>query len=868
MAGRKNREETPRRAERKLGRPTARQGETPSSARNRKPTMLLWRIVVRELRAHPGRALLTLLSVVIGVATVVAVNLATASSRQASQSMYRTITGDTALEVTAAGGGSFEQEVLEVVRQTPGVQAAVPLIQRPTILYYEGGRAKLLALGIDPQQDAAVREYRLVAGQRFPGGRGVMLDAALGRNLDLEVGSPVRLLTRRGLVRTSVVGLVEPQSGAAVSQGGMLFMPLASAQRRFASAGQVDRLQLILQEQADVDQVQAAIERRLPEGLGVHPPATNSPLAEETVLALENGLQLASAFALLSAVFIIANTFLMNVGQRRKTLSVMRALGATRRQVAGLLLREALLLAALGTGLGLLAGWGIAWLVGGALGQLMQTEIAPSSPSFRLLFLAAVFGFGVSLLGAYVPLRAAARLSPLEGMSGRGREDLEHVSRWVVLLGLGGLIAAAALLAAAIGGWLPIHVSVGSVVLGLISLVLLLPLALGPLSRLASLAMRPLLRVEARLARQQLLRHRGRTTLTVGVLFVAIGTAIGLGHAIVDNVRDVRTWYRSAIAGDFFVRATMPDMETAMSAAVPEEVGRAIEQIPGVTRVANLRMVSATANETGVIVVALGDQFRSGQAGPPPAIAEIPPGEVVIGSVLAQRSDLSPGDTLVLETRSGPRELRIAETVNDYLAGGLTVRMRRELAQQLLEIEGVDAFAVTVEPGQRAAAAKALGELCREHGLLLQSYAELVQLIEFMMAGVVGSLWALLALAVVVASFGVVNTLGMNVLEQTRELALLRVVAMTRWQVRKTIAAQALMLGLLGLVPGALAGLAVAYVTNLSTMYVTGHPIAFAAHGWLVAGGLAAALLLVVAAAWLPAERAARLELSAALRYE
>ena len=113
-----------------------------------------------------------------------------------------------------------------------------------------------------------------------------------------------------------------------------------------------------------------------------------------------------------------------------------------------------------------------------------------------------------------------------------------------------------------------------------------------------------------------------------------------------------------------------------------------------------------------------------------------------------------------------------------------------------------------------------------------------------------------------------VNTLGMNVLEQTRELGLLRMVAMTRVQVRKMIVAQAAMLGRLGVVPGLLAGMAMAYVMNLSTLPVTGHPVAFKLHPLMLMGGFLAAMTIVLAAAWIPAERAARRELVNALHYE
>jgi putative ABC transport system permease protein len=108
----------------------------------------------------------------------------------------------------------------------------------------------------------------------------------------------------------------------------------------------------------------------------------------------------------------------------------------------------------------------------------------------------------------------------------------------------------------------------------------------------------------------------------------------------------------------------------------------------------------------------------------------------------------------------------------------------------------------------------------------------------------------------------------MSVLEQTRELGLLRIVAMTRSQVRRTILVQALIIGVVGFVPGILAGIAVAYVMNLAMTPLLGHPIAFGSHPWFDLATLAGALAITLAAAWIPARRAANLNVLTALHYE
>jgi putative ABC transport system permease protein len=131
-----------------------------------------------------------------------------------------------------------------------------------------------------------------------------------------------------------------------------------------------------------------------------------------------------------------------------------------------------------------------------------------------------------------------------------------------------------------------------------------------------------------------------------------------------------------------------------------------------------------------------------------------------------------------------------------------------------------------------------------------------------------GLVWALLVLVFVVASLAVVNTLTMNVLEQTRELGVLRAVGLKRGQLRKLVLAQALALGLISLVPGTAVGLALAYVFNLLSDLLLAHAVPFRIEVGLVLECLLAAVAVTVTAALLPAQRAARLQVVAALQYE
>jgi len=836
--------------------------------------MVLWKFALRHVMGRPGRAALTLLSVVIAVAAVTSVMIATSTTRVAYREMFASVSGRAALEITAEGGGSFDHGVLEEVQRMAGVRVAVPVIQRPTIMYANNRRVKLVALGIDPEKDPAVRDYPIAAGRFLNGDDGVLLEESFARNMGLGLGDEVKLLTRRGLRRVSVIGLLGSQGASALRMGGLLFMPIAQASRLFATAGQIDSIQVVLGEGADPDAVLRELETRLPTGIAPRPPATRTRLVEETLGSSEQGLTLAGAFSLLLAVFIVLNTSMMNVGERRRQLAIMRAVGATRAQVGALVCGESLVLGGLGTVLGWLAGWAAAHGLIDALDTILLASLPPVQVTPWPFVLAAICGLVVSFLGAAVPAYRAAQLTPLEGMTHVVRDDIEGPTRKSLVVGAVVTLTSGALLAACILGWLAIEAAVITSLFLLVGIVLLTPAMLGGISRAVVWLISPILRVEARLAQRQILRHRGRSTLTAGVLFLASATGIGMASAVMDNVRDVKDWYRQTIVGDFFIRAMMPDMATGLSADMPDELGEEIRTIEGITNIDTARFVQARVEDQPVIVIVR--EFTSDETiyfdleeGDLDTVRQaLFEGQVVIGTVLAQRAGLEQGGMLTLETLEGPRKLKIAALSNEYLVGGLAVYMERGLARRLLGVEGVDAYLIQVEPAALSGVRVKLRALCDEYGVLLHSLTDIRRMIDGMIAGIEGSLWGILALGFLVAAFGMVNTLTMNVLEQTRELGLLRIVAMTRWQVRRTVFTQAVILASIGVGPGVAAGVGVAYLINLATMTTIGHPVPFGFYPWLLVACFGGALALVLASALIPAERAARLRLAEALQYE
>ncbi|MCY2991092.1 MAG: ABC transporter permease [Planctomycetota bacterium] len=826
----------------------------------------------RSMWRRPGRTILTVASIVIGVAAVVSVTITTTTTRNAYKLMASLVSGKADLVVEGEAETPFASSLLEQVTAVPGVKAAVPVFSQLSVMSAKDERIKLQLLGIDIARDSAVRDYIIKAGRPLEGGKELLLDETFARRLKLQVGDEVKLATRLGQKSIRVVGFLQLRGASALQHAGLVLLPIETAQTWFKNKGRLSSIQIVVDQDIEPETVRERIAALLPEGVRARPPVVRTQGMQEMLFSSEKGLQMTTSCTLLLAAFIILNTFMMNVSERRRQLSILRAIGATRRQITWSVLREAVLLGIVGTAIGIVLGLLAAFLLNRSLSNLLEVPLPAMQLNALPFVLAAAFGLGMSLLGSFFPARSAGQVSPLEGMDRVSKTDLTGVPKIYIEIGAILALGAATMIVLSIRGFLPMDVAIGAGAVLLIGIVLLLPLILDPLCRFFAFCVSPLSRVESGLALRQVLRHHARSTLTVGVLFVAGAGGVGMSYSILDNVRDVQLWYRRAVVGDFFVRAMLPDNGTGKAAPLPDELCEALRKVPRLTALEGNSWVQASVGEITPLVVAKEvpeePLFDLVQGDARLVRRQMLDGEVVIGSVLAQRLSLGAGDNLELDTQQGKRKFPICAVTNDYLFGGLTVYMSRDVAVRTLGVEGFAVFVIRAKPEDLATVRDELQSLCDQYGVLLHSNADITGVIDRMVTGIEGSLWGLVVLVFVVASFGVVNTLTMNVLEQTRELGVLRIVAMTRGQVRRTILTQALIMGAVGFTPSVLGGVAYAYVINLAIPAALGHPVEFGFHPWLVLGTLVSALTVTGMAAWFPAQRAANLDVCSALHYE
>ena len=301
------------------------------------------------------------------------------------------------------------------------------------------------------------------------------------------------------------------------------------------------------------------------------------------------------------------------------------------------------------------------------------------------------------------------------------------------------------------------------------------------------------------------LRRRTRSSLAIGVLFIGVSAAVGTSNAVFSITNDVHTWYERTVTADFLLRPMMPDMSGQEGASMPESLRGELTKLDEVEKVDPVRLLRIEAGGQDAMLMtrdfSLYDEAPLDIiAGDPVQVGrELRDGKIVVGSVLAEKTGVHPGDSLKVTLGTETHEFLVVAIATEYSFGGSIATIDRNVAQRIFHIEGVDTFLIQARDDRALALQPKLQAIAEREGLLLQSFVELLQLINSMVAGVTGGLWVLLTLGLVVGTLGVVNTLTMNVLEQTRELGMLRAIGMKRRQVIKLVMCQAAIMGAIGI---------------------------------------------------------------------
>jgi putative ABC transport system permease protein len=841
------------------------------------------RATLRNLLAHKLRMALTTLSVVLGVAFVSGTLVLTDTMNATFTSLFGEAnkTTDVAVRAESAfstGDGTDQRQsipaaVVEQVAAVPGVAEAVPYVEGYAAVLGEDGEVisngQAPQLGVSWVESQALSPLEQRQGRAPRGPTEVALDVDTAEKGGVAVGDRVRVLLQGPAREVEVVGIFSFGEENALAGATMTAFDTTTASAVLTAPGQITRVVARADDGVGQEALAQRVQEALPAGLEA---LTGEALADEEASNIQEALSFFSYFLLTFAIialfvgsFIIFNTFSMLVAQRTREIGLLRAVGASRGQVTRSVMLEALVVGLVGSVVGLAAGVGVAYGLR-ALMNLTGASLPSGDLAFEVSTVVWAFavGIGVTTVAALLPARRAAKVSPVEAISEHARPQTSSLRRRVAV---GTLLAAAGGTALAVGltdAADPPVLFVGLGVAGVfLAVTTLSPFISRPLVRALALPLPRLFGTPGRLSRENALRNPRRTSATAAALM--IGLALVSTFTVMGS--SMKESFRQAIEGSFGADYVLG---TEQFMPISTDLAARVAEVEGVEQVGSIRW--------GVAKFGEGDGKDWISAVQPEVLDSLMTVEMVDGSAAALRDDAllvarpiaenegwKVGQELPAEfAATGASTIRVGgiyepnPMAGDYLIS--TALYDRSFSEKL-DSAVVLAFA---DDADVAAATKAV-----EQVLTAFPNVELLDLQEFTAVQqgfvdmILGLVTALLALAIVIAMFGIVNTLALAVFERTREIGLLRAVGMSRRQLRRMIRLESVIIAVFGAVLGlALGGMFGWAIVSSLAQFGMGELVV--PYGTLLLYVLLAAVVGVLAAVW-PARRAARMDVLGAI---
>ena len=846
---------------------------------------------LRGLWGRKLRAGLTTLAVLLGVALMAGSYVLTDTINAAFDDIFQetskgvdvAVVPKETVEREDGEPPGFPASLLGHVRSVDGVERAEGTIFDQISILGDDGEpiqtegAPNFAAGAQPEP---FNPFDYERGRAPRTDREVAIDSFTADRKGFEVGETLRVVGERGAQAYRITGVarlgeVESFGGASVA-----VMTLPEAQEAVGKEGKFDEISVAAKDGVSPEALKRRVAAVMPAGVEVRTGQENADTQSQDTADdlgfLKTALLIFAFIALFVGAFTIFNTFSITVAQRSREFGMLRALGASRRQVLTSVVLEALLIGVVGSVLGLLAGLGVA----AGIGELFKSVgiDLPNTGTVvatRTIVVSLIVGSLVTFLAALAPAVRATRVSPMEALQESAAPPRRRRPVVVVLAAVLGALGIGLLAYGLFGGIEDGDAAAGLVGLGAVAIFFAVALLSPRLVRpLASAVGRPIERlrgVTGRLARENSTRNPGRTAATAAALMIGLALvtfvtvfAAGIKASIDDSIDD-------NFSGDW----TLQNKDGF--SPIPAQAGREVAQLGGVEVASPIRFDESRVEGTsgkhfmaGIDPASLTRVFNlEWEEGSQATLLELGPNGAILDEGFASKENLDVGDPMRVLTPAGKRvTYDVRGTFKDRtdFFGDYAIRNSTLAADFDARKDGI--VLVKLEEGANANAVGAsIDRLLDRRFATVESLdnQELKDSIASQINQLVGLLYALLSLAVIVSLFGIVNTLALAIYERTRELGLLRAIGMSRRQVRRVVRYEAVITALIGAVIGAVLGLFFAIVISRPLAdegFVLSFPVAT-----LVILMVLAALAGVVAAI-LPARRASRLNVLEALAYE
>ncbi len=772
---------------------------------------LFCRLIIRPLRQERLRTTLTVLAVALGVAAVLAIELAGQAAAGSFRSSLETLTGTSNLEVSASGG--VPPEVFARLAALP-----YPLKLQARIEDYgviDGAvRRAVPIIGIDLISEGAIENSARQGETRAFSGPEVNQLVWLNSHLGYKSGDRVRLLINDTASDFTVRGVLNDLTGDAV------VMDLAPASRLFRRGGRLDRILIEAPPSRSIEDWETLIRQNLPPGVAI---ARQGAQTEENRRMLESfrwNLRVLSYVSLAVGAFLIYNTISVSIVRRRFEIGILRALGTSRAGILAGILAEASCFGVLGGMVGIVLGRvmseGAVKLVASTVSSLyFSSQPAPISLTWEIALLGIAMGVGISLISALAPAWEASRVAPVEAMA-RGRREHEIRIHRLRFAAVAVIIAGIAWISSRQGpvNSKPVYGYL-SALLSIAACALTIPLLVFSLSTITAGFSRRVFGVEALLATRSLAGSLRRTSVLVGALSTAIAVLTAVGIMVGSFRETVVLWMDDILQADLFLSPAVPagaDRHPTMSAEIPIQLAQlpqveAIDQL----RTYEIRYEGLPATIGGVdarIRQRRISSFLSGTSARNVFHQLIGNEAVIVSEPFANKHGVRAGDILKLGLGGKAGVFRVVDIYYDYSSESGVILMDRGTLLRYLPNNDPTNVAVYLKPGvsleqgqeavERVIAGRRIA-VVRNRTLRDQA----IQVFDRTFA----ITYVLEALAVFVAVTGVGGALLALVIDRRREFGLLRFLGAADRQIRGIVFFEAGLLGIFANIAGVTLGL-------------------------------------------------------------
>jgi putative ABC transport system permease protein len=772
--------------------------------------------------------------------------------------------------------GIIPAGTVERVAAVPGVASATGLVEADGARLI-GSDGKVVSsfgpprLGVNWTGEDELVQLRDGRGPTGPDE--IAIDAALAGNADVSVGDRVGVLTLEPRRDFTVVGIFGFSEGRD-SVGGVQFVAFTdqtAQQLMLGETGQWTAVDVRAADGVSPEQLRDDLAAALGDGYRVR---TGEQLAEQASSDLRAGLSFFNnillgfaGVALFVGVFLILNTFSIMVAQRTRELALTRAIGASRRQIVTAVLVEAAVIGLLASALGLAAGIGVGALLASVASSLASLPAAGLAVPVSAVIAAFVVGLLVTMVAAVLPALRAARVPPVAAMQQAATGD-RPLTRLTVTgaatLAAGGTVLALGLTGAA--GGQELWAVLGGVLVCFIGVALLTPVVVRPvasvLGRLFSWS------VPGKLGRLNSGRNPRRTAITAAALMVGVALVAGVGVILDSAKQSIGGLAEERMDAELIISG---EQTGPRPPSFDAEVLDQVAALPGVALVAGSYFEQAEVDGDSLFVTATHDLAADrdifGLEAESGSLDRLAGGQLVVDSRTAADRDLAVGDRVRVQlSRGEPRTYQLAgvyEWMPIYSGFVLPVEATGDFGIPQPSM----AFVQLTDPSAAEQIRPEVAALLADSPeVSVADQSEFIEQQTSQLDGVLTMIQVLLALAILIAVLGIINTLALSVLERTRELGLLRAVGLGRAATMRMITVESVVIAvfgaLLGIVVGT--GLAAAVVAALESEGITTLALPWTDLAiYLVLAGLVG-----VVAAVLPAIRAARTDVLTAIAYE